>query len=74
MALLLSNRSEAERLRDPGAGFVQQKHPKVGKDYYVVRQGKSDKCLAALRMQLKAMQALRSKNFPNARAASRTSP
>jgi hypothetical protein len=44
MALLMSNRSEAEPLRDPGAGFVEQKHPKVGKDYYVVRQGKSDKC------------------------------
>jgi hypothetical protein len=27
-----------------GGGFVDTKHPKVTKDYYVVREGQSDKC------------------------------
>jgi hypothetical protein len=38
----------AEAGKDPynpgGGGYVDTKHPKVTKDYYVVREGKSDKC------------------------------
>jgi hypothetical protein len=38
----------AEAKKDPynpgGGGYVDTKHPKVTKDYYVVREGKSDKC------------------------------
>jgi len=32
------------RLEPGGGGFVDTKHPKVGKDYYVVHKGQSDKC------------------------------
>jgi hypothetical protein len=38
----------AEAKKDPynpgGGEYVDTKHPKVTKDYYVVREGKSDKC------------------------------
>jgi hypothetical protein len=43
-ALLLSNRSEADSVHESGGGFVEQKHPKIGKDYYIVHRGESDKC------------------------------
>ena len=43
-ALLLSNRSEAAAVHESGGGFVEEKHPKTGKDYFVVHRGKSDKC------------------------------
>jgi hypothetical protein len=42
--LLIINRAEAEKLIDPGQGFLQYKVPKVSRDYYIVRQGNSDKC------------------------------
>ena len=32
------------RLEPGGGGFVDTKHPKVGKDYYVVHTDQSDKC------------------------------
>ena len=32
--------SKAEAVRDPGAGFIGQKHHKAGKNYYVVRSDK----------------------------------
>jgi len=38
-ALLLSIQSKADGVRDPGGGFVGQKAPKLGKNYYVVRKG-----------------------------------
>jgi hypothetical protein len=38
-ALLLPLESSAEGVRDPGGGFVGQKAPKLGKNYYVVRKG-----------------------------------
>ena len=38
-ALLLPIQSKADSVRDPGGGFVGQKAPKLGKNYYVVRKG-----------------------------------
>jgi len=38
-ALLLSIQSKADGVRDPGGGFVGQKAPKLGTNYYVVRKG-----------------------------------
>lgn len=38
-ALMLPLGSKAEGVRDPGGGFVGQKAPKLGKNYYVVRKG-----------------------------------
>ena len=38
--LVLPNQSKAEPVRDPGAGFIEQKHGKAGKNYYVVRSDK----------------------------------
>lgn len=32
------------RLEPKGGGYVDTKHPKVGKNYYVVRKDQSDKC------------------------------
>jgi hypothetical protein len=43
-AVLVPKGSEAGTLRDPGAGFLEHKHPKLSKDYYVVHNGESDKC------------------------------
>jgi hypothetical protein len=40
--MLVPTAAKPEAVRDPGAGFVGQKQPKVGKNYYVVRQG--DEC------------------------------
>jgi hypothetical protein len=37
--LLVPIVSEAKNVRDPGGGFIGQKRSKVGKNYYVVRQG-----------------------------------
>ena len=36
--------SDAGTVRDPGEGFLEHKHPKVQKDYYVVHKGEGDKC------------------------------
>jgi hypothetical protein len=37
--------AEAKNKIEPGgAGYVDTKHPKVGKDYYIVHRGDSDKC------------------------------
>jgi hypothetical protein len=36
---LVPKESEADGVRDPGGGFIDQKHPKLGKNYYVVREG-----------------------------------
>jgi len=37
--------AEAKNKTEPGgAGYVDTKHPKVGKDYYVVRSDERDKC------------------------------
>ena len=37
--------AEAGRSIQPGGGqYVDTNHPKVTKDYYVVREGQSDKC------------------------------
>jgi hypothetical protein len=44
VALLPSNRSEADSVHEPGGAFMEQKHPKVGKDYYIIHRGESDKC------------------------------
>jgi len=43
-AALVPAGSEAGTVREPGEGFLEHKHPKVQKDYYVVHQGESDKC------------------------------
>ena len=47
IAALVPGWAEAGK-KDPynpgGGGFVDTKHPKVTKDYYVVREGQSDKC------------------------------
>jgi hypothetical protein len=40
--LLFPNAGKSEKIRDPGAGFIDQKHPKVGKNFYVVRE--DNKC------------------------------
>jgi hypothetical protein len=32
------------RLEPRGGGYVDTKHPKVTKDYFVVREGQSDQC------------------------------
>jgi hypothetical protein len=37
-ALLLPIQSEAKPVGDPGGGFVGQKAPKLGKNYFVVRK------------------------------------
>jgi hypothetical protein len=37
-ALLVPIHSNAKGVRDPGGGFVGQKHQKLGKNYYVVRK------------------------------------
>ena len=37
--------AEAKKRLEPGGGeYVDTKHPKVEKDYYVVREHQSDKC------------------------------
>ena len=36
--------SEAGKMREPGEGFLEHKHPKVQKNYYLVHRGESDKC------------------------------
>ena len=36
--------SQAGTIREPGTGFLEHKHPKVQKDYYVVYKRESDKC------------------------------
>ena len=37
--------AEAKNKTEPGgAGYVDTKHPKVGKDYYVARSDERDKC------------------------------
>jgi len=33
-----------DRLEPSGSGFVDTNHPKVTKDYYVVREGQGDRC------------------------------
>jgi hypothetical protein len=37
--LLIPNESKSEKVRDPGGGFIGEKQPKLGKNYYVVREG-----------------------------------
>ena len=45
IAVQVSGWAEAgTRLEPGGAGFVDTKHSKVTADYYVVREGKSDRC------------------------------
>jgi hypothetical protein len=46
MALLqVAGWAEAkDRTQPRGGGYVDTKHPKLGKDYYVVRMGVGDKC------------------------------
>ena len=34
----------ADRVEPSGGGFVDTNHPKVTKDYYVVREGQGDRC------------------------------
>jgi hypothetical protein len=36
--------AKKNKIEPGGAGYVDTKHPKVGKDYYVVRSDESDKC------------------------------
>ena len=36
--------SEAGTMREPGEGFLEHKHPKLQKDYYVVYKREGDKC------------------------------
>lgn len=36
--------SQAGTIREPGEGFLEHKHPKLQKDYYVVYKRESDKC------------------------------
>ena len=43
-AALVPAGSEAGTVRDPGESFLEHKHPKVQKDYYVVHRGESDNC------------------------------
>jgi hypothetical protein len=43
-AVLFPVGSEAGTVRDPGAGFLKHKHPKLQKDYFVVHKGEGDKC------------------------------
>ena len=43
-AALVPAGSEAGTVREPGGGFLEHKHPKVQKDYWVVHRGESDKC------------------------------
>ena len=43
-AALVPAGSEAGTVREPGQGFLEHKHPKVQKDYYVVYKGEGDKC------------------------------
>jgi hypothetical protein len=35
---------EKSKLEPGGQEFLKEKHPKLGKDYYVVRMGVGDKC------------------------------
>ena len=37
MAVLFPNVGKSEKVRDPGAGFIDQKRTKAGKNFYVVR-------------------------------------
>ena len=88
VALLPSNRSEADSVHEPGGAFVEQKHPKVGKDYYIIHRGESDKCsivtgsfgdppegaLGGAPYAAKGYANAGSRNFLNARAVSQTSP
>ena len=41
---LVPKGSAAGTLRDPGESFLEHKHPKVQKDYYVVHRGEGDSC------------------------------
>jgi hypothetical protein len=43
VVMLAAQGSEAEPVRDPGAGFLDFKRPKVQKDYYVVKR-EGNKC------------------------------
>jgi hypothetical protein len=36
--LLVPSGSKSDSVRDPGAGFIDQKRPKAGKNYYIVRK------------------------------------
>ena len=42
--VLVPEGSAAGTVRDPGNSFLEHKHPKVQKDYYVVHRGEGDKC------------------------------
>ena len=42
--LLVTGWALADQLRDNPGGFLDYKPKKFGKDYYVVREGQSDKC------------------------------
>jgi hypothetical protein len=43
--LLIPEWAEAQEKLEPGGKeFLRSKHPKIGKDYYVVREGQSDQC------------------------------
>ena len=45
VVLQVPGRAEARDRLEPGGGqFVDTKHPKVTKDYYVVREGQGDRC------------------------------
>ena len=43
-AALVPAGSEAGTVREPGQSFLEHKHPKLQKDYYVVYKGEGDKC------------------------------
>jgi hypothetical protein len=47
MAVLAAGGAKAETLTEPGEGFLAQKHPELGDDYYVVRKGQSNQCSIA---------------------------